>query len=331
MWCYLQRRGNLHLCTINVNGKPVGKELQQQILSLSQLRDCSIDGFILVDTRTAVKQVPFQTASWRKVFATTEIVIKILPATPMVGTDPDKARHWEMVGGSTILFLPRPGICIRGEPSYDPAKLGVYTCVTIGVGPTDSVLWIGAYVPHRNGREYGTGLRVKLRDWYRLNILGPNVEGEVRAVDPSFNVLDWLWSTPLANRIARAKLNPSIKGVLLTGDLNQQYESGAKGERALAVRTESMGLTSSLAERFQELGCNYLTYGWAHKGGGTHIDHVFTSLPPEALVAGGTPSDPVWGSVSDHLPVCASFYIPEIGETERRGRKRTYQAKPNPS
>jgi hypothetical protein len=59
MWCYLQRRGNLYLCTINVNGKPVRKELQQQILSLSKLRDCPIDGFILVDTRTAVKQIPF--------------------------------------------------------------------------------------------------------------------------------------------------------------------------------------------------------------------------------------------------------------------------------
>jgi hypothetical protein len=92
-----------------------------------------------------------------------------------------------------------------------------------------------------------------------------------------------------------------------------------------------MGLTSLLAERFQELRCNYPTYGWAHKGGGTHIDHVFTNLPPTALVAGGTPSDPVWGSVSDHLPVCASFFIPEIGETARRGRERTYKAKPNPS
>jgi hypothetical protein len=27
----------------------------------------------------------------------------------------------------------------------------------------------------------------------------------------------------------------------------------------------------------------------------------------------------------------ASFFIPEIGETARRGRKRTYKAKPNPS
>jgi hypothetical protein len=140
MWCYLQQRGNLYLCTINVNGKPVGKELQQQILRLSQLSDCPIDDFILVDTRTAVKQMPFQMSSWRKVFATTEIVIKILPAMPMVGTDPDKARHWKMVGGSTLIFLPRPGIYIRGEPTYDPAKLGIYMCVAIGVGPTKSVL-----------------------------------------------------------------------------------------------------------------------------------------------------------------------------------------------
>jgi hypothetical protein len=50
-------------------------------------------------------------------------------------------------------------------------------------------------------------------------------------------VLDWLWNTPLANRIARAELNPLIKGAILTGDLNQRYESGTKGERALAVQT----------------------------------------------------------------------------------------------
>jgi hypothetical protein len=29
--------------------------------------------------------------------------------------------------------------------------------------------------------------------------------------------------------------------------------------------------------------------------------------------------------------VCASFYIPEIRETARRGRQRTYKVKPNPS
>jgi hypothetical protein len=201
----------------------------------------------------------------------------------------------------------------------------------MGVGPTNSVLWIGAYIPYRNGREEGTGLRVKLREWYRLNMIAPNVDGKERKVDKGFNVLAWLWDTPLANRIARAELNPLIKGVILTSDLNQRYESGAKGEKALAVRTETMGLTSLLAERFQELRCDYPTYGWAHKGGGTHIDHVFTSLPPEALVARGTPSNPVWKSVSDHLPVCASFFIPEIRETERRGRQRTYKAKPNPS
>jgi hypothetical protein len=325
MWCYLQKKENLHLYTINVNGKPVGKELQQQILSLSQLRDCPIDGFILVDTRTAVKQIPFQTASWRKVFATTEIVIKILPATPMVGTDPEKARHWKMVGGSTILFLPRPGICIRGEPSYEPAKLGVYTCVTIGVGPTDSVLWIGAYIPHRNGREEGTGLRVKLRKWYRLNMTAPNVDGEEREVDKSFNVLDWLWNTPLANRIARAELNPLIKGVILTGDLNQRYESRAKGERALAVRTETIGLTSSLAERFQELRCDYPTYGWAHKGGGTHIDHVFTSLPPRSTSSGRNPVRPSVGKCIRPSPSVRELLYPGDWGNRETGEKTDVQ------
>jgi hypothetical protein len=59
--------------------------------------------------------------------------------------------------------------------------------------------------------------------------------------------------------------------VILTGDSNQRYESGAKAETVLAVRTETMGLTSSLAERFQEFHCDYafeLTRVLGHNGKG---------------------------------------------------------------
>jgi hypothetical protein len=63
MWCYLTKRGNLHLCTFNVNGHPMAKELQQHILGLSMVPDCPIDGFILVDTRTHAKQVGHQISS----------------------------------------------------------------------------------------------------------------------------------------------------------------------------------------------------------------------------------------------------------------------------
>jgi hypothetical protein len=52
MWCHLTKRGNLNLCIINVNGKPMGWELQRLLLQLSNGSDCPIDGFVLIDTRT---------------------------------------------------------------------------------------------------------------------------------------------------------------------------------------------------------------------------------------------------------------------------------------
>jgi hypothetical protein len=87
-----------------------------------------------------------------------------------------------------------------------------------------------------------------------------------------------------------------------------------------------MGLYFSLAER-----CEFATYGMIHAGGGTHINHVFSSLPAEAFVAGGSPTRSEWNSISDHLSVCASFFIKQLQGLEGRGRRKTYKVKPNPS
>jgi hypothetical protein len=40
----------------------------------------------------------------------------------------------------------------------------------------------------------------------------------------SKNMLAWLWDHVLADRVPRAELNPTIKGMILTGDLNQKYD-----------------------------------------------------------------------------------------------------------
>jgi hypothetical protein len=60
MWCYLKKKGNLNLCTINVNGNPMGRLFQVLLNELVTGKDCPIDGIVLVDTRTPEDQVGFQ-------------------------------------------------------------------------------------------------------------------------------------------------------------------------------------------------------------------------------------------------------------------------------
>jgi hypothetical protein len=120
---------------------------------------CPIDGFVLIDTRTPEEQVGFQTREWQAVFGEKELVIRVLPGKHKdEGGRKPKINGRSLVGGSTLLFFPRPGLRVR-DVTYDPANLGILTCVTIGIGPTDSVLWIAAYNPAKEERKRGTGLR----------------------------------------------------------------------------------------------------------------------------------------------------------------------------
>jgi hypothetical protein len=60
------------------------------------------------------------------------------------------------------------------------------------------------------------------------------------------------------------------------------------------------------------------------------IDHVFTLLPDQAMRAGGTPKGEQWLEVSDHLPVCGSFYFKQIQGMASR-RRNNYLVKLTPS
>jgi hypothetical protein len=92
MWCYLTKKGNLNLCTINVNGKPMGWELQRLLLQLANEADCPIDGFVLIDTRTPEDQVGFQTREWQAVFGEKELVIRVLSGKHQDGGGTED--HW---------------------------------------------------------------------------------------------------------------------------------------------------------------------------------------------------------------------------------------------
>jgi hypothetical protein len=233
-----------------------------------------------------------------------------------------------LVGGSTLLFFPRPGLRVR-DVTYDPANLGILTGVTIGIGPTDSVLWIAAYIPCKGGKEEGNGLEAKLRAWYFKTRAPSLVDGEEKSEgDRKFDAISWIWDFLLPDRVARSQLNLSHVGVILTGDLNQRLDNSDQSRRSLRVRTEAMGLYANLAERFQHLDSKYSTWGRGRMDlKEVHmIDNVFTSLPDQVFRAGGSPSGEEWKAVSDHLPICGSFHFEQLqGCVE--GRRKKYIAK----
>jgi hypothetical protein len=121
MWCHLTKKGNLNLCTINVNEKPMGWELQGLLLQLSAGSDCPIDGFVLIDTRTPEEQVGFQTREWQAFFGDKELVIRVLSGKHKdEGRRKPKINGQSLVGGSTLLFFPRPGLRVRTLPMTRP-------------------------------------------------------------------------------------------------------------------------------------------------------------------------------------------------------------------
>jgi hypothetical protein len=84
------------------------------------------------------------------------------------------------VGGSTLFLFPRPDVRVR-EVTYDPANLGILTCVTIGQR-------IAVYIPYKEGDLNGEGLEVKLREWYsktRAPTLDSGKESQAKKLTPS--------------------------------------------------------------------------------------------------------------------------------------------------
>jgi hypothetical protein len=101
-------------------------ELQRLLLQLATRTDCPIDGFVLIDTRTPEEQVGFQTREWQAVFGEKELVIRVLSGKHSEGGRKAKINGRSLVGGSTLLFFPRPGLRVR-DVTYDPANLEILT------------------------------------------------------------------------------------------------------------------------------------------------------------------------------------------------------------
>jgi hypothetical protein len=170
-----------------------------------------------------------------------------------------------------------------------PRYLGILTCVAIGIGPTDSVLWIiVAYIPFRGGKQEGEGgVEAKLRAWYFKSRSPKMDSGEEKAASKSkrkFDAISWIWGILIPDRVARLALNRSHVGVIMTGG---------------GPKPEAMRLYTNLAERFKRRQSEYSTLGMMRDDlvGPHMIVHVFTSLPNQVMRAGGSPeARSVWPS-----------------------------------
>jgi hypothetical protein len=159
-----------------------------------------------------------QSRAWQTVFGDKEIFIRILAGQSNCDIQGGKKVHGRsLVGGLTLLLFPRPDLRVR-TITYDPANLGILTCVTIGIGPTDSVLWIAAYIPSRGGKQEGEDLEAKLRAWY-FKCRAPKINsGEEKATSKKkFDAISWIWDILIPDRVARSALNRSHVGVIMTG------------------------------------------------------------------------------------------------------------------
>jgi hypothetical protein len=203
MWCYLQKKGNLNLCTINVNGNTMGLLLQEPLKKLGTRKDCLIDGIVLVDTRTPEDQVRYQSRAWQAAFWDQETFSRILAGQSNCDRKLEKKVHGRIVvSGSTLLFFPRPDLRVR-TITYDPANLGILTCVTIWIGQTDSVLWIAVYTPFRGEKQEGEALEGKLRAWYfKCRALKMDSGGKRAASKWKFDAISWIWDILIPDRVA---------------------------------------------------------------------------------------------------------------------------------
>jgi hypothetical protein len=213
MWCFLEKRGNVYLCTFSVNGHPMRKALMANIFALTEAKDCPIYGFILVDSRTPANEVGYQTAAWKQCFEGKEVYIKILPGRPLDATPLQRVTERDRVGGSTLIFFPRKGICVS-DGTYNLANLGILTCVPIGVGRTHSIMWVPCC---KGSPTSGVGLGMKLKEWFITKRAPAFATGAEKDRATKFDPVHWVWEVMIPDMVARSQLNSSHVGVILIG------------------------------------------------------------------------------------------------------------------
>ena len=279
------------LGSLNINGKFNETQIYNEVLRL--MTNERLLGFAFLDTRLPHASVRVHRQILNRTFGTGAIIIPYPGRAPIVSTgltDRDK-----LVGGITLLFLPRPGVRIL-HCLIDPHRLGLWVKVTMKVGG-NSLTWIPCYIPHHSSAHNlapnSGALHAKLANC--LQYVGPNTEGSVESP------MDWIFRKLAA--LMAGVYGTSDDHAILQGDLNLSYDQQDSSPHSLINRFQDMGLNFYHRECLDEFHISPLTYLQAYKDI-SDIDHCLCTASKHNIVAGGIGHHPSWAILGlDHRPV----------------------------
>ena len=303
---------NLGLGTVNLNGKWQNKNIPGLIKDAVDHPTKGIDGLMFVDPRIPASKVTEFTRNLTRALEGRSVFIHVCPARPPLDK-PNSTARADLVGGVIVVVFCKPGLDVL-TVTQDEGGFGALTRVHLGVGK-QTVLWLGAYVPYPT-KKAASSLRRKMGEYHKKYRLPSHPEEEeFWDKNGEFDGMGYTWRL-ISNAVARSMDNSRHIGVILTGDFNQSLYDPDDTIK-LQERADALGLYTSLAAHFRRIGCEYPTHNFNTPKPGKHLDTMFTNLPGDTLVEGGSPTGWEWISLTDHLLVICRFFLAEMSQTKR--------------
>ena len=304
---HIKDGANLFLMTSNANGKARSLDYMDVLVSYFK-GPRKPHGIICTDTGIRREEATLHKKELEDRLAGMGVIVRVLPAKPPIWLEDDRPTHAQLVGGSTLIFVPRPNIKLRSV-HYDPGEFGTITKATLTIGKSYTITWIGAYIPCNGPGP--SSLSTKYAEWfqcYRKPTLSPSA---LQTEGAPFDAAKWTWML-ISDHILSGYYNPLHIGSILQLDANQTYNPLDHGAHSLFSRTSEIGLCSSSVQFLDSFGVPSYNTWRPLASNGTHIDFSFSSFDASWWRAAGSPDDERWAYVTDHLPVFGGWYIPHI-------------------
>ena len=317
---HIRHGANLYLSTVNANGNSQDEPFVDTVVKFFK-GPLKPHGLIITHNGVREEEAAYAKQYLEQRLAGMGAIVRVLPARPPIEMKGHRATRAECVGGSTVIFIPRPNITFRSV-QYDPGQFGTITKVAITIGKSYTITWIGAYIP-----SSGTGpssLRSKYEEWFDTH-RRPNLSKEALRVEGTpFDAVKWNWML-ISDYVMAGYYNPLHIGTILQLDANQEYNINDHGPHSLFSRTNEIGLHTSSVSFLNEYGVPHYNTFQPLSAKGTHIDFTFSNLDASWWRAAGSMDDANWLLISDHLPIFGGWAIPHICH---RKRYRVQPARP---
>jgi hypothetical protein len=155
---------NAGFITYNANGKSENEMLRDEVVKMVR-GPFKPNGIMLLDPRPPPSRTDAIKRFWEDSLQGTGVIVRVLAGRPPANCPAHTAEaSYNLVGGSIMLFFPSPGVKFKSI-HYDPGKFGIVNRVTIGIGPTKRLQWLGVYVPPTGDGSGPGSLTCKLEEW----------------------------------------------------------------------------------------------------------------------------------------------------------------------